>query len=122
LGPTITKTAQDVLRETNKVKLETFLKDLPYTYRQARLENASYLGRKWLGVMPTKENLSFTDSEITEALRSRLFYPVKPLGVPCGSCGAVAGVNHEDTCKAANRRWIARHDTVVRALHGALSK
>jgi hypothetical protein len=48
------KTAQEVLEEANKEKLDTFLQDLPSSYKQARLENASYLGRKWLGVLPTQ--------------------------------------------------------------------
>jgi hypothetical protein len=71
--------------------------------------------------MPTKKDLSFTDSEITEALRNRLFYPIKPPSLPCSSCGAIAAFSHEDTCKGANRRWIARHDTVVRAFYRALA-
>ncbi|PTD05366.1 hypothetical protein FCULG_00000001, partial [Fusarium culmorum] len=108
-------------REANKARLETFLQDLPTLYQQARLENASYLGRKWLGVLPIKKTLSFADSEITEALRSRLFYPVKPPSLPCSSCGAIVAFQHEDTCKGAARRWIARHDTVVRAFYRALA-
>ncbi|KAG8352292.1 hypothetical protein FVEN_g9656 [Fusarium venenatum] len=114
-------TAKEVLMEANKVRLEAFLEDLPTLYQQARLENASYLGRKWLGVLPTKKNLSFADSEITEALRSRLFYPVKPPSLPCSSCGAIAAFQHEDTCRGATRRWIARHDTAVRAFYRALA-
>ncbi|QPC57770.1 hypothetical protein HYE67_000001 [Fusarium culmorum] len=114
-------TAKEVLIEANKARLETFLQDLPTLYQQARLENASYLGRKWLGVLPTKKTLSFADSEITEALRSRLFYPVKPPSLPCSSCGAIVAFQHEDTCKGAARRWIARHDTVVRAFYRALA-
>jgi hypothetical protein len=103
-GPRVTKTAQQVLQDTNKARLETYLKDLPYTYKQARLENACYLGRKWLGVMPTKKDLSFADSKITEALRNRLFYPVKPPSLPCSSCRAIAAFSYKDTCKSANRR------------------
>jgi hypothetical protein len=120
-GPRVTKTAQQVLQDANKARLETYLKDLPYTYKQARLENACYLGRKWLGVMPTKKDLSFADSEITEALRNRLFYPVKPPSLPCSACGAIAAFSYEDTCKGANRRWIARHNTGVRAFYRALA-
>lgn len=88
------KTAQQVLREANKARLAGFLEDLPASYRHARLENASYLGRKWLGVLPTQKALSFTDSEITKALRSRLFYPIKPISLPCSSCGAIATLGH----------------------------
>ncbi|EXM13749.1 hypothetical protein FOTG_17809, partial [Fusarium oxysporum f. sp. vasinfectum 25433] len=38
------KSAKEVFKELNKAKLETFLQDLPISYKQARLENASYLG------------------------------------------------------------------------------
>ena len=114
------KSAKEVFKELNEAKLETFLQDLPTPYKQARLENASYLGRKWLRVLPIQKPHSFTDSETTEALRSRLFYPIKPLDLPCSACGAIASLGHEDTCKGASRRWIARHNAVNRAFVKAL--
>ncbi|KAH7187734.1 hypothetical protein DER44DRAFT_631932, partial [Fusarium oxysporum] len=43
-GPKLGKTAQEVLKEANKARLQSFLQDLPTSYRQARLENSSYLG------------------------------------------------------------------------------
>ena len=121
IGPRLGKTAQEVLKEANQARLQSFLQDLPTSYKQARLENTSYLGRKWLGVLPTKKDLSFADSEITEALRSRLFYSIKPPSLPCSSCGTIAALGHEDTCKGASRRWIARHDKIVGAFYRALS-
>ncbi|TVY65851.1 hypothetical protein Focb16_v011371 [Fusarium oxysporum f. sp. cubense] len=114
------KLAKEVFKELNEAKLETFLQDLPIPYKQARLENASYLGRKWLRVLPIQKPHFFTDSETTEALRSRLFYPIKPLDLPCSACGAIANLGHEDTCKGASRRWIARHNAVNRAFVKAL--
>jgi hypothetical protein len=71
--------------------------------------------------LPTRKDLSFADSEISEALRSRLFYPIKPTSLPCSYCGCIPAFGHEDTCKGANRRWIARHDAVTRAFYRALS-
>jgi len=71
--------------------------------------------------LPIKKDLSFADSEITEALRSRLFYLIKPPSLPCSACGAIAAFSHEDTCKGASRRWVARHDMVVRAFYRALA-
>ncbi|RKK66273.1 hypothetical protein BFJ69_g15553 [Fusarium oxysporum] len=41
--------------------------------------------------------------------------------MPCSSCGANASFCHEDTCKDANRRWIARHNAINRAFLKALS-
>jgi hypothetical protein len=120
-SPKIRKTAQEVLKATNRARLACFLETCPTSYKQARLENASYLGRKWLSVLPTRKDLSFADTEITEALRSRLFYPIKPTSLPCSHCGSIPAFGHEDTCKGANRRWIARHDAVTRAFYKALS-
>jgi hypothetical protein len=113
--------AQEVLKEATRAKLERTLGSLSASQKGARLENASYLGRKWLGVLPSQKQLSLADSEVTEALRSRLFLPVKPLGIPCSSCGAIASLGHEDTCKGASRRWISRHNIVARAFFKALS-
>ncbi|KAH7227283.1 hypothetical protein BKA60DRAFT_443482, partial [Fusarium oxysporum] len=38
-GPRLGKTAQEVLREANQARLQSFLQDLPTSYKQARLEN-----------------------------------------------------------------------------------
>ena len=73
-------------------------------------ENASYLGRTWLGVLPTQKTRIFADPETTEALRSRLLLPIRPPNSPCGSCGAIAALGHQDTCRAALRRWSSRHE------------
>ncbi|TXB98911.1 hypothetical protein FocTR4_00012312 [Fusarium oxysporum f. sp. cubense] len=45
IGPRLGKTAQEVLKEVNQARLQSFLQDLPTSYKQARLENTSYLGR-----------------------------------------------------------------------------
>ncbi|TXC05572.1 hypothetical protein FocTR4_00010933 [Fusarium oxysporum f. sp. cubense] len=44
IGPRLGKTAQEVLKEANQARLQSFLQDLPTSYKQARLENTSYLG------------------------------------------------------------------------------
>jgi hypothetical protein len=121
ISPRLGKTAQEVLKEANQARLQNFLQDLLTSYKQARLENTSYLGCKWLGVLPTKKDLSFADSEITKALRSRLFYSIKPPSLPYSSCGAIAALGHKDTYKGASRRWIARHDKIIGAFYRALS-
>ncbi|KAJ0128114.1 Transposable element Tc3 transposase [Fusarium oxysporum f. sp. albedinis] len=90
--------------EASEPTLEKIRKKPPIDI--TRLENTSYLGRKWLGVLPTKKDLSFTDSEITKALRSRLFYSIKPPSLPYSSCGAIAALGYKDTYKGASRRWI----------------
>ncbi|EGU72566.1 hypothetical protein FOXB_16925 [Fusarium oxysporum f. sp. conglutinans Fo5176] len=41
-------------------------------------------------------------------------------GKATGACGAIASLGHEDTCKGASRRWIARHNAINRAFVKAL--
>lgn len=107
--------AQEVLIKANKERLQRLEETLPNNQLRARLENASYLGRKWLRVLPTQKQLSFADLEATEAIRSRLFLPIRPLDSPCSYCGSRVSLSHEDTCKGASRRWISRHNQITRA-------
>jgi hypothetical protein len=52
----------------------------------------------------TKSPLSFTNSEITKALRGPLFYSIKPTSLLFSSCRAIAAFGHEDTSKDAHSR------------------
>ncbi|KFH40269.1 hypothetical protein ACRE_090710 [Hapsidospora chrysogenum ATCC 11550] len=93
----------------------------PRAREAARLENASYLGRKWLDTLPTRKQLVLSDEEATEALRQRLFVPTRAPG-PCTFCGAVASaIGHQDTCRGAHRAWISRHNAITHAFQNALS-
>jgi hypothetical protein len=47
--------------------------------------------------------------------------PVKPIDRPCSHYGATPTIGYEDTYRAASRRWISRHDQVVRAFTRTLS-
>ncbi|KAF4985859.1 hypothetical protein FGRMN_11075 [Fusarium graminum] len=86
------------MRDTNKARLGCLLETCPDSLKQARLENASYLEH----------------AEVTEALRYRLFYPVKPQDRPSGACGAVTvDLGHEDTCREEEPR--VDQDTSLRA-------
>jgi hypothetical protein len=83
--------------------------------KNTRLENASYLGRQWLRVLPTQKQNTIADPETTEALRNRLLIPCRPINRPCTYCGNQPSIGHEDTCRAANRQWSSRHNQVSRA-------
>lgn len=39
----------------------------------------------------------------------------------CSACGSYPLIGHEDVCKAADRRWIVRHNQVTRAFTKTLS-
>src|SRR5687767_11746013 len=63
----------------------------------------------------------FTDPEATEALRARLLLPVRPPETPCNYCAAEAALGHEDLCRGASRRWLARHNQITRAFEKTLT-
>lgn len=81
----------------------------------------NYLSRKWLQVLPTQKSNILADPEAIEAIRSRLLIPARPVNLPCSFCGALASLGHEDSCKSADRRYIARHDQITRAFTKALA-
>lgn len=120
-GPSAVPTAQEVLANHNKEHLESLQASLQPPQLRSLQENASYLGRKWLQVLPTQKSLLFADLEATEAIRTRFLLPIKPLGSTCSHCGDLVSTNHEDTCKAAARRWISRHNQLVYAFRNTLS-
>jgi hypothetical protein len=112
---------RDVLKAQNQENLQALLQSLPLAQQRSRLENASYLGRQWLRVLPLSKQQTLADPETTEALRTRLLAPIRPTDRPCSHCGAQPSIGHEDVCKAASRRWIQRHDQLSRALIKALA-
>lgn len=125
--------AREVYITANKQRLQRLSEALDPPSQRALLENASFLGRKWLGVLPTKKHLQLADPEFTEALRARLLVPVKALELAenpiagggleglCNSCGGKALLGHEDLCRGASRGWIQRHNQVTRAFYNTLS-
>jgi len=120
-GSIVQLTAKDVLTEENAVLLRSLSAKLLQSQKNALLENTSYFGRSWLRVLPTQKQYTLADSDATEAIRSRLLLPVRPLDSPCSFCGAKPQISHEDVCKGAERRWISRHNQVSRAFINTLS-
>lgn len=120
LNPSI-PIAKAVFQQANKDNLDRLAEELPIEGKNALLENASFLGRRWLQTLPIQKSSIIADKDAIEVLRSRLLTPIKPIGAPCSLCGAIATLQHQDTCKAAARRWIGRHNQVSRAFIKALS-
>ena len=111
----VSLSAKQVRKSHDADRLEALAATLPESALRAQSENASFLGRNWLEARPTKKPLAMTDAQTVMALRSRLLIPPAPEGTLCPSCSTTSGLGHEDICRAANRRWIARHDTIARA-------
>ena len=114
-------TAKEVYTKINQELEDKLDSTLAKSALKAKLENASYLGRQWLRVLPTQKHYILADSAVTEALRTRLLLPVKTPLVPCNACGTYPIIGHEDVCRGAERRWIIRHDEVTRAFIRTLS-
>jgi len=114
-------TAREVYKEANKVVTQRLKETLSQEEEKARLENTSYLNRQWIKLLPTQKRYQLTDLETTEALRSRLLIPCRPPELPCNYCGSFPAIGHEDVCRGANRRWIARHNQITRAFVKTLS-
>jgi hypothetical protein len=114
-------TAQEVYKKANKIATQRLKETLSQEEEKARLENTSYLNRQWIKLLPTQKRHQLTDPETTEALRSRLLIPCRPPDLPCNYCGSFPAIGHEDVCRGANRRWIARHNQITRAFIKTLS-
>ena len=113
--------AKEVLAEENSAQLQAVTEKLSISQQKARIENASYLGRRWLQILPTQKQHLIADPNTTEAIRTRLLAPVRPTETPCSYCGSNPSIGHEDVCKGASRRWISRHNQVTRAFINTLS-
>ncbi|KAK5989589.1 Reverse transcriptase [Cladobotryum mycophilum] len=115
------QTAKEVLIEATSLRIERLAEVLYPDQLRARIENSSYLSRKWLQVLPTQKQHIIADQEVAEALRNRLLIPVKLGNSLCNSCGEKASLGHEDVCKGASRRWINRHNQITRAIYKTLA-
>jgi len=115
------QTAQQAFQSVTLQRLQLLDQALDQPQHRAWQENSSYLGRRWLNTLPTAKGITFTDPEATEALRARLLLPVRPPETPCNYCAAEAALGHEDLCKGASRRWLARHNQITRAFEKTLT-
>lgn len=73
-------TATEVLELVHKGVLADCKQTLTIPQRNALAENASYLGRKWLNILPIQKSNRLTDMEIAEAvlLRTGLVRALRP--------------------------------------------
>lgn len=87
--------------------------------RACFVENMGSIARRWLGVIPTSQELMLTDHAIAAGLRVRTLW--LPLA-PCRACHHAPEASHIDTCPANPiSRRTARHEEIKNAIHGALS-
>jgi len=89
--------------------------------QRALVENSSYLACKWLTVAPSSKPLTIADSDIAAGLRTRLLRLPKTYHSTCPGCAGPTEYAHHDTCKAANKQWINRHNRVAQIIAEAFA-
>jgi hypothetical protein len=86
----------------------------------AQMENAAYLGRRWLTALPTSQPLLFTDMDVAAALCIRLLTTPEEEQDICRHCNRAYTFGHEDACRARTRQTTVKHDKICQALATAL--
>jgi hypothetical protein len=118
-GParTIYRTAIDKL---HKARLARIQQKLSPMQEAVRMENAAYLGRRWLTALPTSQPLLLADMDVAAALCIRLLTTPEEEQDICRHCNRAYTFGHEDACRARTRQTIAKHDKICQALATAL--
>ena len=117
LARSIYRTAMDKL---HKARLTRVQQKLSQGQEAVRMENSSYLGRRWLSALPTSQPLLLADMDIAAALSIRLLTTPEDEQDICRHCNRAYTFGHEDACRARTRQTIAKHDKICQALATAL--
>jgi hypothetical protein len=118
-GParTIYRTAMDKL---HKARLARIQQKLSPMQEAVRMENAAYLGRRWLTALPTSQPLLLADMDVAAALCIRLLTTLEEEQDICRHCNRAYTFGHEDACRARTRQTVVKHDKICQALAIAL--
>ena len=87
---------------------------------QAVQESATYLGRRWLSIIPFHPSLKLSDFELSAALHHRTLCPSKR--TYCQHCGSRNEIMHDEVCPARPKWRIARHELLKHTLADALGR
>jgi len=83
-------------------------------------ESATYLGRRWLSIIPFNSSLKLSDFELSAALHHRTLCPSKR--TYCQHCGSRNEIMHDEVCPARPKWRIARHEQLKHTLADALGR
>jgi hypothetical protein len=87
---------------------------------QAIQESATYLGRRWLSIIPFHPSLKLSDFELSAALHHRTLSPSHR--TYCHHCGLRNEIMHDEVCPARPKWRIARHEQLKHTLANALAR
>lgn len=93
-----------------QTRLRSFLTTLNTNQKVRLAENASVLGRAWLGTLPTRPSLRLRDSLVSGGLFHRAMGT--PSVATCTACGSAAQWAHEDACSELRTSRLLRHDHI----------
>lgn len=116
-----TRTSQrERCAEMHNRAADELMADLTVAERVAVAENASPIGRRWLGVIPWCPWLRLDHHDVAAGLRARtLWYPAASGGPSCPRCRGAQTIGHPEVCPRvtpAMKEYTPRHTVVVRAL------
>jgi hypothetical protein len=124
IDPTSTGPARTIYRaamdKLHKARLARIQQKLSPMQEAVRMENAAYLGRRWLTALPTSQPMLLADMDVAAALCIRLLTTPEEEQDICRHCNRVYTFGHEDACRARTRQTIVKHDKICQALATAL--
>ena len=124
INPTSTGPARTIYRtaidKLHKARLARIQQKLTPMQEAVRMENAAYLGRRWLTALPTSQPLLLADMDIAAALCIRLLTTPEEEQDICRHCNRAYTFGHEDACRARTRQTVVKHDKICQALATAL--
>jgi hypothetical protein len=119
VDPTTIKSQRERCQETFLTARDALLANLDQQQVKLVIEASSYIGRKWLSVIPFNQALRLTDFEVSAALHIRTLCPSSLSH--CRHCGSTNPLGHDEVC---TQRWswaVGRHELVKKAIGQALS-
>jgi len=87
---------------------------------QSVQESATYLGRRWLSIIPFHTSLKLSNFELSAALHHRTLCPSER--AYCHHCGSQNEIMHDEVCPARPKLRIARHELLKHTLTDALGR
>jgi hypothetical protein len=76
------------------------------------MENAAYLGRRWLTALPTSQPLLLADMDVAAALCIRLLTTLEEEQDIYRHYNRAYTFSHEDAYRARTRQTVVKHDKI----------
>jgi hypothetical protein len=84
------------------------------------MEASSYLGRRWMSIIPFNNSLRLSDFEVSNALHLRTLLPGH--ATHCHHCGLPNELTHHESCRHRPKWTLARHEQVKYAIADGLKR